>query len=837
MEGDNCSDDCDCDDSTTVNGDCPADTCTCDGDCVYDECECELAETVLVEFSASGNGEVTAAGPGGLSFPSGLYVGRNVEITFSAGAEAGYVFSRWVVNGTDDPEMSESLSLIANRALNVVGVFVEEPEFNPTILLPDSIPNTAQGGTVDITVSVVRDGYSGALEITSQPADWITPVAIPAVAQGGSVAQNVSTVITIRVPDGASYAGAANPHSLTFIVSPVSDEYDVGIGRVSAEITVLAPDVEHELGLEIFPAGTVEIPSGGRLFVFNVDRDGYYGELTIRALTAAPGATGSVAVPWIDDMILHPLTSRYERFIAIPTPLPTIPNPVHFYVFASSESGRIQGYTETRVLTPDAAPPPGASILGMTADFIPPLVDGEIAAGTSAPIRLTVNRGGAGGYAGALEVEVVWPPTITATGGIAAGANLGDALLHVATDADLGAQTVQVRLSSPDTDGVATSTMLEFTVVEGAPGVAPNQPILTLLSTEYHGADARQGDTFSVEFLVRRNGAVGDLSIAVQTAVTGWTLTGLTIPADVNEATHTVTVALGAGAALYTASNPTTANFVLRATSGGVNTDSEPVPFTLYVRTPVPPLGAILNITDVVAPVTNATPATSPTLTATGIASVSLEWRRGSTVIANDADFTVRAVYTARITLAATDFYTFAGGFANTAQISSFTVVATTPAGMDDLTLTPTRWVSNYDGRNLVFDIDFPATTPLVIGSASATPAALVITAPATGGTPGGTTGILTGNNSDIFTGVTIRWLYEDYSDWNPVTGDFAAATTYRAIVTLIAYDTHALPAILGEIVETLAPTSLGSGSITGEADGPGTLILTITFPATAAGI
>jgi len=176
---------------------------------------------------------------------------------------------------------------------------------------------------------------------------------------------------------------------------------------------------------------------------------------------------------------------------------------------------------------------------------------------------------------------------------------------------------------------------------------------------------------------------------------------------------------------------------------------------TIEVGIATPTLITAAQITGVTSPVATATPSTN-IANDTGFTS-SLAWN------GNPITFSHSTAYTARITLTAASGYTFTGGFANTAQISGFSVNGIAPV-----------WVSN-NGTTLVFDVAFPQT-----GAAPITSAAVDVIAPVTGATPSGTA---TTSGTVNFTLGTVAW--------SPNHNPFQGGTQYTATVTLTAQPGH----------------------------------------------
>jgi parallel beta-helix repeat protein len=226
------------------------------------------------------------------------------------------------------------------------------------------------------------------------------------------------------------------------------------------------------------------------------------------------------------------------------------------------------------------------------------------------------------------------------------------------------------------------------------------------------------------------------------------------------------------------------------------------------VRIPMRESGATVDNRDltglITAPVTGAAPVTTAidVTQYTGI----VAWKESNGTSFSGPSFAAATVYKAVVTLTAKSGFTFTGvpvdGF-------SYSVAAsvTNPAG---------------SGSTMTVTITFPATADegqdTSVNSFGLTS---LITAPVTGAAPDATV-----INATQYTG-TIAW--QNAADSSLVSGNFAAATVYKAVVTLAAKT--------GFTFDEVAADSFiysGAASVTNLAGSGSTMTVTITFPATA---
>ncbi|MDR0731391.1 MAG: hypothetical protein LBF63_06955, partial [Treponema sp.] len=243
----------------------------------------------------------------------------------------------------------------------------------------------------------------------------------------------------------------------------------------------------------------------------------------------------------------------------------------------------------------------------------------------------------------------------------------------------------------------------------------------------------------------------------------------------------------GLGANSFTYSGATVTN----AADSGVITIAFPATAAEGADTVV----TLLSLTDqVTAPVRGAAPVTTGIDTAqyTG----TLAWKESDGTTAVSGNFAASTVYKAVVTLTAKPGYTFTGLGANSFTYTGATVTNAADSG--------------------VATIAFPATTAdTVVNILSLTDQ---VTAPVRGQTP-----VTTGITTAQYTG-TLAWKESDGT--TDVSGNFAASTVYKAIVSLTAKPGYTF-------------TGLGANSfaysgatVTNAADSG---VITIAFPATAA--
>jgi hypothetical protein len=192
---------------------------------------------------------------------------------------------------------------------------------------------------------------------------------------------------------------------------------------------------------------------------------------------------------------------------------------------------------------------------------------------------------------------------------------------------------------------------------------------------------------------------------------------------------------------------------------------------------------AVITVT---APVTGATPSTSADVDTANFTAETVTWSPAATTFAGNTS------YTATVTLTAESGYAFATTL-TTATINGNTAT-----------------VTNNTGTTVTLSYAFPATATEINS------AAITVTAPVSGATPGTTADV-----DDIanFTLGTVTW--------NPVATTFAGNTSYTATVTLTVYSGYVFASTLA--TATINGNTAAVTSNTGE-----TVTLSYAFAATA---
>jgi hypothetical protein len=197
----------------------------------------------------------------------------------------------------------------------------------------------------------------------------------------------------------------------------------------------------------------------------------------------------------------------------------------------------------------------------------------------------------------------------------------------------------------------------------------------------------------------------------------------------------------------------------------------------------------------VIAPVKDNTPGTLP-IEATQYTG-SIAWYTDVNAPISGGTFAAATVYKAVVTLSAQSGYTFTG------------------VSADSFTHTGATTVSNIENSGTV-TITFPETADAVVNALNLSS---LLTAPVRGNAP-----VTTAINETQYTG-SIEWQTSGGSAFSG--GTFAAATVYKALVTLSAKSGYTFTGVLQNSFSYTNATTVSNGANSGT--------VTITFPATAA--